>query len=145
MHVKEKYGSATAYLLNQRLFWTPQPQDDGALVFETESAVPFGSAEDYTVLRNDWAYGLDDGIAHVVVWLKGRLPVDEQGRLSEEGREAVEGFVDRMFRERCGEEGRGSKVLWFKNTVDLQSVRGLEHVHVLVRGVGEDVLGEWMV
>ena len=39
----------------------------------------------------------------------------------------------------------GSKVIWFKNTTDLQSVRSLEHVHVLVRDVEDEVLREWMV
>ena len=35
--------------------------------------------------------------------------------------------------------------MWFKNWVSLQSVRGVDHVHVLVRDVPEEVLGGWLV
>jgi len=155
-HVKSKYGGVTPYLLAQRLFWEPvvladDDNDDdanktGALVFDVHDSTPFADSRDYAILRNDWAYGVERGIVHVVVWLKQRLPVDEQGALSEQGKGMVEAFVKREFRERVG-EGKGeegSRVLWFKNTTDLQSVRGLEHVHVLLRGVDEGVLERWM-
>ena len=35
------------------------------------------------------------------------------------------------------------RVVWFKNWVGLQSVRGVEHVHVLVRGCSEGLLNRW--
>ncbi|KAF2856203.1 hypothetical protein T440DRAFT_101260 [Plenodomus tracheiphilus IPT5] len=126
-HVKEKYESVLRYLLEQRLFWTPLATQDGELRFEVQSETAFAHEEDYKILRNDWGYAFEPGVRHIVVWLKQRLPVDELGALSEEGR---------------GE--RGEKVLWFKNTTTLQSVRSLEHVHVLVRGVEEDLLERWM-
>lgn len=72
--------------------------------------------------------------------------MDGEGALTEEGRALVEGFVRREFRDQVG-EGRGEegeKVMWFKNTTNLQSVRSLEHVHVLVRDVPEEVLKGWM-
>jgi hypothetical protein len=70
--------------------------------------------------------------------------VDKEGALSEEGRDMVKDFVRREFREKAGEQEEGSKVIWFKNTTNLQSVRSLEHVHVLVRDVEEEVLSQWM-
>ena len=36
-----------------------------------------------------------------------------------------------------------SHVLWFKNARILQSVQALEHLHVLVKDVPEDILLEW--
>jgi hypothetical protein len=33
--------------------------------------------------------------------------------------------------------------MWFKNWKSLQSVPGMEHVHVLVRDVPEDIIAEW--
>lgn len=48
-----------------------------------------------------------------------------------EGRALVEGFVGRMF----AAASKGN-VLWFRNWGALQSVRAVEHVHVLVRGMG---------
>lgn len=144
-HVKQKYGSIATYLLTQRLFWTPLTET-GAFEFEVKSKVPFENEADYRILRNDWTYAVEDGISHIVVWSKNRLPVDAEGDLTEEGRALVEGFVREEFRKKAGEKEseKGEKVVWFKNTTNLQSVRSLEHVHVLVRGVNEEVLKEWM-
>lgn len=148
--MKEKYGSVMAYLLTQRLFWTPlristeEGDAEGALKFKVQSQTPFSNEEDFEILRNDWGYAFEPGVVHAVVWLKHRLPVDEEGALSQEGRDMVEDFVAREFRGRAGEDHVGEKVLWFKNTTTLQSVRSLEHVHVLIRGVGDEVLERWM-
>jgi hypothetical protein len=143
-HVKEKYGSVTAYLLQQRLFWQPVKDETGALRFDVQSPLPFTHQSDFNILRNDWPYAFEPGISHIVVWVKHRLPVDAEGALSEAGRNLVEDFVKREFREKAGEEEEGSKVSWFKNETNLQSVRGLEHVHVLIRDVGGSVLEGWM-
>ena len=35
------------------------------------------------------------------------------------------------------------RVMWFKNWIKLQSVRAVEHVHVLVKDAGEELLNEW--
>ncbi|KAL5120260.1 hypothetical protein ACEQ8H_001818 [Pleosporales sp. CAS-2024a] len=140
-HVKEKYGSVTKYLLDQRLFWEDKT---GALKFQVRSPTPFSDREDYVILRNDWPYAFDSGIHHIVVWLKQRLPVDEEGALSKEGCSMVENFVSAEFRVKAREERRGERVIWFKNTTNLQSVRSLEHVHVLVRDVDEGVMSTWL-
>lgn len=106
--------------------------------------MPFAHEDDYKILRNDWGYAVEEGVYHIVAWSKNPLPVDEMGALNEEGRGIVERFVEREFRKLVGEERVGEKVLWFRNPTGLQSVRGLEHVHVLVRGVEEGILGRWM-
>ena len=33
--------------------------------------------------------------------------------------------------------------MWFKNWTALQSVPGMEHVHVLVREVPDEIVAEW--
>lgn len=143
-HVKKEYGSATTYLLTQRLFWEPVDDALGAMAFNVRNAVPFADPEDFTILRNDWPYGHEEGIRHICVWLKQRLPVDEHGALSDEGRRMVEEFVGEQFRTKAKETERDSKILWFKNTTNLQSVRSLEHLHVLVRNVDQEVLKHWL-
>ncbi|KAH7414278.1 hypothetical protein DE146DRAFT_30566 [Phaeosphaeria sp. MPI-PUGE-AT-0046c] len=142
-HVKEKYGSIMTYLLQQRLFWEPVEDGSGALTFQVNNSTPFGDAGDYRILRNDWTYAFEPGTRHIVVWLKQRLPVDSEGALSDEGRRMVREFVDREFRAKAGEKEEGSKIIWFKNTTNLQSVRSLEHFHVLVRNIDEEVLKKW--
>ena len=43
-----------------------------------------------------------------------------------------------------GDSGAGDdRVLWFRNWTGLQSVRGLEHVHVLVRDAPKVLLDWW--
>ena len=104
-----------------------------------------------------------------MIWSKHRLPTYKlseveyengeptgvkEGELKPEGKEMVEEFVERVI---CGvgKEGKGDRgkegrglferqgVLWFRNWSALQSVRALEHVHVLLRGdreVAEEVV-----
>ena len=88
---------------------------------------------------------MEHGISHLVVWLKTRLAVEgEEGYLTAESKALVAGFVKKVFEERLSQHGLpGDRVLWFKNWVGLQSVRGVEHVHVLVRQVPPSILGEW--
>jgi hypothetical protein len=142
-HVKVKYGSVMAYLLHQRLFWNPDKDDTGALKFDVHNTTPFANSEDYKILRNDWPYGFESGIRHIVVWLKHRLPVDAEGALNEEGKSLVRQFVKSEFRKKAGEQEEGQKIIWFKNTTNLQSVRSLEHVHVLVRHVEGETMDVW--
>jgi hypothetical protein len=63
------------------------------------------------------------------------------GDLTAEGRRMVNEFVESKFVRRLKVEGQ-DKVMWFKNWSVLQSVRGLEHVHVLVRDVERGELEE---
>jgi len=59
-------------------------------------------------------------------------------------RRQIDDFVQRRFVRRVeGLPGPREKVQWFKNWTALQSVPGLEHVHVLVRDVPEEILAEW--
>ena len=73
------------------------------------------------------------------------MPVQEtDGDLNPESRQIIKDFVRRTFEERLAKDGSSEdRVLWFKNWSQLQSVRGLEHIHVLVRDVPENVLNEW--
>lgn len=61
---------------------------------------------------------------------------DFEGDLSSEGREIVQRFVDERFVKVLGAD----RVLWFKNWAKLQSVRGVEHFHVLVKDVSAEQL-----
>lgn len=131
---KEEYGNMTNFLLRKRLRWAALPSSDPSAgpTFAVENPTPFASTNDYLVLPNDWPYGLAPGIQHVCVWLKDRLPVDDvEGDLTKEGRKMVQHFVDERFVKVLGAD----RVLWFKNWARLQSVRGVEHFHVLVKGV----------
>lgn len=66
--------------------------------------------------------------------------------MTPESRKLIDAFVNRTFVRRLELEGSADadeRVLWFKNWGALQSVRGLEHIHVLVRDVPEAIIEEW--
>jgi uncharacterized protein DUF3605 len=137
--INVEYGSVTNFLLQKRLYWEPLPSsvDDPnvPLAFAFKSNVPFRERSDYRILINDWPYGLEPGIKHICVWLKNRLPVDSNlGALLEEGNAICERFVQDTFVKPLGVEGQ-DKVQWFKNPTLLQSLRGVEHLHILLRGI----------
>lgn len=83
----------------------------------------------------------------MLVWLRTPVSVKENGGdLTEESRVLIEEFVKRVFVGRLegeGIEGAERRVIWFKNWSALQSVRSLEHVHILVRDVPGHILEEW--
>ena len=135
---KAKHGSMSNYILTHRL-----PAAWGRPPLTPASPVPFESESDYKVLLNDWPYGLEPGITHLVVWSRTAIPSDtDTGDMTSQGRALVGSFVRRFFVDSLGAGGE-ERVLWFRNWVALQSVRSLEHVHVLVRDVDDDVLERW--
>lgn len=83
------------------------------------------------------------------MWLRTPIPVkSDEGHLTDESRAMINNFVRKTFVDRLAKDPQNfsdpeSHVLWFKNWVGLQSVRALEHVHILVRDVPEDILFEW--
>ena len=135
---KAQYGSMSAYILANRL-----PKEWGQAPFTPVSVVPFADPADYKVLLNDWPYGMEPGITHIVVWTRTRIPTDDdKGDLIPESRKQLEDFVQHYFIDSLGPGGE-DRVIWFKNWVALQSVRALEHFHVLVRDVDSDQLERW--
>ena len=90
--------------------------------------------DDIKILYNDWAYGIDPRIVHLVVWTKFELqpaPVsasNPNGDLTPEARSQINDYVDRTFVSVCGKES----VIWFKNWSSLKSVHAVEHFHVML-------------
>lgn len=153
---KSQYGTIMNYICQQRLKWhlpVNTASGTGSAVIQQSGTFknprPFADPEDYKILRNDWPYGLTPGISHLVVWLRTPIPVQSgEGHLTEESRAMINSFVRKTFVGRLAKDPENfsdpdSHVLWFKNWVGLQSVRALEHVHILVRDVPEDILFEW--
>lgn len=84
-----EYGSVTNFILTQRLHWTAPIQPRGG---------PFEYPEDYKVLYNDWPYGIDKKIVHLVVWTKFSLDEDPStGDLTVKARGQIERFMSETF------------------------------------------------
>ncbi|KAJ5164000.1 uncharacterized protein N7500_005830 [Penicillium coprophilum] len=146
---KTQYGTIMNYICQQRLKWHLPQNTASGTPSAFKNPIPFADPEDYKILRNDWPYGVSPGISHLVVWLRTPIPVQSsEGHLTDESRAMINNFVQKTFVDRLAKDHRNfsdpeSHVLWFKNWVGLQSVRALEHVHILVRDVPEDILFEW--
>jgi hypothetical protein len=130
-----KFNSIGAYVQKERLGWeTP---------IEPVSNTPFENPSDWKIIRNDWPYGTTPDITHLVVWFKSRLEVlPADGSPTAASQRLIEGFVNRIFEKDAGEDGKES-VMWFKQKSLFQSVRAVEHIHVLVRDVDEDTIEKW--
>jgi hypothetical protein len=116
--VKE-YGSSMNFIVNVRLKWKTM-QARGA---------PFEFEDDVKILYNDWPYGIDEKIVHLVVWTKFDLEEDQAtGDLTPEARKAIDDYVNRTFCSRLNPE----QVRWFKNWKSLKSVHAVEHFHVML-------------
>ncbi|KAK2740943.1 hypothetical protein FQN57_005947 [Myotisia sp. PD_48] len=140
--IKEKYGSIMNYICQERLRW-PITADPQTLAV---NPIPFADPNDFLILRNDWPYGLMPDITHLCVWLKPKIAVTPgDGDVTDESRKLIDDFVSRTFIARLSKvfDDAPDRVQWFKNWTSLQSVRALEHIHVLVRAVPEEILVEW--
>ncbi|KAI5367208.1 hypothetical protein Slin14017_G022440 [Septoria linicola] len=113
----QTHGSVMDFVVKERLGWTNL----------NPSGIPFTNPDDYKILYNDWPYGVDERIVHLVVWTKFPLPPDptsDIGDLSPEVRLMIQDFVDTTF-------GR-KDVIWFLNWASLKSIHSVEHFHVML-------------
>jgi hypothetical protein len=94
---KKTWGSIINFILNERVQWKEPVIAKGTR--------PFEEAEDVKILWNDWPYGIDSRIVHLVIWTKFELPDDpETGDLTAEARREINEYVDEVFGKVCGDE-----------------------------------------
>ncbi|KAK5663273.1 hypothetical protein OQA88_3700 [Cercophora sp. LCS_1] len=117
--LKRQYDGVLNYILSQRLGW-PSPIVPRGKPFEYE--------DDVKILWNDWPYGIDDRIVHLVVWTKFGLEEDPAtGDLTDEARAEISAYVREKF-----SEIPDDRIIWFKNWQSLKSVKAVEHFHVMM-------------
>lgn len=112
--LKRAHGSVMNFMLKQRLGWSEPVVPQGSKPFECQ--------EDFKILMNDWPYGLDKRIVHLVVWTKFDLPDDRETEAE------IEAFVNKTFSPGVSQD----KCIWFKNPPSLKSVHSVEHFHVML-------------
>lgn len=128
--LKQQWGSVLSFVQQERLHWDSI----------SPSAEPlFTNQNDFKILYNDWPYGIDSDITHLVVWTKFLLDDDpETGFLTDIHHKLIEEFVQKTF---CGEAGIDpSNIIWFKNWKSLKSVHALEHFHIMIYQAPADFL-----
>lgn len=87
--LRQDHGSVMNFILTHRLQW-------GLPI--TPRGRPFEFDDDIKVLRNDWPYGIDSRIVHLVVWTKFTLEDDPAtGDLTDAARSEIDAYVRRTF------------------------------------------------
>ncbi|KAL8870097.1 MAG: hypothetical protein Q9174_003776 [Haloplaca sp. 1 TL-2023] len=120
--LKKEHGSVMDFVVKERLKWTD---------LNPTGTAPFKDPEtsDIKILYNDWPYGIDERIVHLVVWTKFELPDDPNTKdLAAEMRQEIDDYVDRTFCQAVPKEN----VIWFKNWKGLKSIHSVEHFHVMM-------------
>ncbi|KAE9964258.1 hypothetical protein BLS_008515 [Venturia inaequalis] len=118
-NLQNTHGSVLKYIQNNLLRW-PTLDPKGP---------PFTCPTDVKILYNDWPYGLDERIIHLVVWTKFELEEDERtGDLTDAARNQIQDYVDHTF----GSRMDSRDVAWFKNWTSLKSIEAVEHFHVML-------------
>lgn len=121
-HLKKQHGSVLSFVQKERLCWNS---------ISPSGKAPFEEATDLRIIYNDWPYGIDPDVIHLVVWLKFDLEDDpETGLLTPEHHQLIDDYVQKTF---CSKDGlQRDKVIWFRNWKSLKSVHALDHVHVML-------------
>ncbi|KAI5245264.1 hypothetical protein E4T43_03289 [Aureobasidium subglaciale] len=120
--LKDEYGSVMSFVMTERLRW----QD---LVPKGEPFSDSGRLDDIKILLNDWPYGIDTRIVHLVVWVKFQFEEDAvTGDLTDAARKQLDSYVSRTFRTHIG----FGNCIWFKNWASLKSIHAVEHFHVML-------------
>ncbi|TWU74498.1 hypothetical protein ED733_005416 [Metarhizium rileyi] len=126
----KQYGNIASFILEKRLRWQVPVQPRGE---------PFQYADDVRILWNDWPYGLDKRVVHLVVWTKFELKARQtNGDLTDKTRAEIDAFVTRTFRTRVPAEN----VIWFRNWTSLKSIHDVEHFHVMMYNPDPDFIRE---
>jgi hypothetical protein len=135
--LKQQYGSVMNFVMAERLKWqdlVPQgelfsnPGKITATRLNTVRSLTL-AIDDIRILLNDWPYGIDTRIIHLVVWVKFQLEEDAiSGDLTDTARQQLDLYVDQTFRAHVG----AGNCIWFKNWASLKSIHAVEHFHVML-------------
>lgn len=150
--VVEQNLTVYKYLLINQLKWVNEEQkqkiyelNDDDIVVTPKLTRMFTEAEDLKILRNDFPYHFEKGVTHLCIWTKFRIPSDPAspiGDISKETRAIIEKYLTKTFVEKYGIEW--SNMVWFKNWESLQSVKRLSHIHVLIKGLGQEDIDDML-
>lgn len=104
--LRRDHGSVMNFVLAQRLQWKAPTRPRGMM--------PFECADDVKILWNDWPYGIDPRIVHLVVWTKFDLAEDPVTTdLTDAARKEIEDYVNATFGSRLPRDRVSSKAQRF--------------------------------
>lgn len=94
--LRRDHGGVMNFVLKERLGWQTPIKPKGR---------PFELEEDIRILWNDWPYGLDERIVHLVVWTKFELEDDPAtDDLTDKARKEIDDHVRTKFGSRIPQD-----------------------------------------
>lgn len=96
--VRDTFGSTLNFIIQHRLHWKTNGLDSGDR-FPCSSPILFSDNSDFRILRNDWPYGMEEGMVHLVVWTKTPIATDKLGDPTAQSRQLIEEFIQRTFQD----------------------------------------------
>jgi hypothetical protein len=135
--LKQQYGSVMNFVMAERLKWQDliplgEPfSNPGKSITTRLHAVRSLTLpiDDIKILLNDWPYGIDTRIVHLVAWVKFQLEEDAiSGDLTNTARQQIDSYVNQTFKNHVG----AGNCIWFKNWASLKSIHAVEHFHVML-------------
>lgn len=136
--IQDTFGSVLNFIIHHRLHWkTNGFGSEGP--FPYSSPILFSDNSDFKILLNDWPYGMEPDMVHLVVWTKTPIATDEQGDPTPQSRQLIDDFIQITFKDHIARgQYPGDNVQWFRNRTKWQSVRSLDHMHIVLRDIDEE-------
>lgn len=106
--LNQEWGSVMEYMLSERLHWT--------VPVTPRSSKPFEHEDDFKILFNDWPYGIDKRIVHLVVWTKFDFAEDAETMAE------IEKFLERTFLTKMAKDKVSDALAKRSNCVDTDMI-----------------------
>lgn len=113
--LKAEHGSVMGFILKNRVQWNDLTAKGQPFEYEGRSTPVFPQVlkspslrpgvEDMRILLNDWPYGIDPKIVHIVVWTKFSFEEESStGDLTADARKQIDAFIGTTFRKAMNPE-----------------------------------------
>lgn len=129
------------YILN-KLGWTLTELASVNDISEEEKlSLSFSRKDLYKLSVNDFPYNFEPQVSHLLIWSKINLPLYNKNEsstdMNPEMKTKIETFIHNNLSKYLDLDMKDD-YCWFINYRNLQSIKGIAHVHLLIRCVDEN-------
>ncbi|GMG21071.1 unnamed protein product [Ambrosiozyma monospora] len=104
-----------------------------------KDARPFANKDDMIITKNLFPYYFKGNVTHLCVWLKSPMlpdPNSSVGDISIHDKQLIEAYINETFVKWLGVPRED--LIWFKNWTELQSIRPIPHIHVIIKNLTKE-------
>ncbi|GMF07495.1 unnamed protein product [Ambrosiozyma monospora] len=147
--MRQNGTDSTTDLLVNHLHWAPESSiqlPSGHILDKLvhyKDARPFANKDDMIITKNMFPYYFEENMTHLCVWIKSPMPPDPDspiGDISMHDKHLIENYINETFVKWLGVPRED--ILWFKNWTELQSIRPIPHIHVIIKNLSKEQFNE---